>query len=126
MPCEHNAAKIEKLKEEVKQKQTELNSLTNNRDICKTIKDRHENFADKVSCVDKNLADIRVVEGKTYDEGKMKECYEYACRTADDCTKLIERSNIKIGALQSEIRTLSSMIMSLNGNCDICYKAKNV
>lgn len=120
MACVHNQAKIDDLNAQIKKKQTEITGLKSNIEICKDIKEKHKNFADKVDCVRKNLVENTVVAGQTYDQGKMTKCFDLAYRTIGDCNNLILESNKKILLLEKEILSLEHTISTLQGNCALC------
>ena len=120
MACVHNQAQINALTAQIKEKHSQINNLNNNISKCKDIKNRHENFNDKINCVISNLEGNTVVAGVPYDNGKMTDCLNSSNDTIRDCDKIVLHSSNKILLLEYEISRLESTIASLQGNCSAC------
>lgn len=120
MACVHNQAKINALNAEIHSKEQQIKGLNSNIDKCKKIKEKHQNFNDKIGCVISNLEGNTVVDGQSYDNGKMTECLTKSNDTIKDCDDIIALSDEKIISLNNEIDNLKSKIDSLQGDCSSC------
>ena len=120
MACVHNQAKIDQLNAEIKTKHQQIDGLKDNINKCGEIKEKHEQFNEKINCVITNLADNYVVQGQSYDNGKMTECLTNSKNTISDCDDIIKLSDEKIILLECEIENLRNQIVSLDYDCSSC------
>lgn len=123
MACVHNQVKINFLNGCIKKKENQIIDLNINIEKCNIIKQKHDNFNNKLNCVINNLAGNTIVSGVSYDGGKMTECLNSSNQTITDCDNIIEESNKKILLLTEEISKLQMDISSLEGMCSDCLAA---
>ena len=97
--------------------------MDSNINKCNEIKKKHEQYNEKINCVISNLADNYVVQGQSYDDGKMVECLTNSMNTISDCDEIVRLSNEKIVLLNSEIESLRNQIALLQGDCSACSVA---
>ena len=124
MACVHNQAKINKLTQEIKSLQSQIDNLRNNITKTKIIKQKHINFNDKIECVMNNLSGNYVEAGKSYDGGKMLKCLVDSKNTIRDCDSIILESERQIKINERQILSLEQQIAKLDGDCNECEMAR--
>ena len=120
MACLHNQNKIDALNVEIESKKLQIEGLKSNISKCMEIKNNYEEFNIKINCVIKNLAGNTVIDGESYDKGKMAECLTKSNDKITDCNDIIKQSQLKIDLLEIEINDLETEIDSLQGDCSYC------
>ena len=120
MACIHNQAKINSIIKEINVKQNKIDDLKANITKSNEIKEKHQQFNNKLQCVMENLNGNYVEAGKTYDGGKMLKCSVDTMKTIKDCESIILESGKSVKTLENEIRSLKQQMANLNGDCFSC------